>query len=101
MLFYEIFSNNKLKSSQVALVQLFENDTLVTGIITDKSKSGMTTIFMPTGPSPNSGNMYHVKNKYVHPIDAKVADVIRTTISLGRGSAEFIDKLKKLKDSKD
>ncbi len=68
------------------LAQIFCNETLVTCFITDKHDDGTYTLFVPTGPNPTSGNIYHVKSKYVHPITSPTEDVMRTIISCGGGS---------------
>ena len=81
--------------SSVALVQLFQNEVMVTAFITDKHDNGTVTVFVPTGPNPTSGFIYHLDQKYVHPIDVSVEDAMRSVISCGAGSGNLIKELKK------
>ena len=76
--------------SSVALVQIFENDTKVTAFITDKHHGGTVTVFVPTGPNPTSGFIYHLDQKYVHPVDVSVEDAMRSVISCGAGSEKLV-----------
>ncbi len=76
--------------SSVALAQIFENDTMVTAFITDKHDDGTITVFVPTGPNPTSGFIYHLDQKYVHPVDVSVEDAMRSVISCGAGSDALV-----------
>lgn len=75
----------------VALVQVFENSTLMTGFITDVHKSGGYTVFVPTGPNPTSGNIYHVQEKFLHHVDVSVEDAMRSIVSCGAGSTKLVE----------
>ena len=76
--------------SSVALAQIFCNSTLATCFITDTHEDGSYTVFVPTGPNPTSGLIYHLEGKYVHPVDIPVQDAMRTIISCGAGSEKLI-----------
>ena len=76
--------------SSVALVQIFENETLVTAFITDRHDNGKVTVFVPTGPNPTTGFIYHLDKKYVHPVDIAVEDAMRSVISCGAGSEKLM-----------
>jgi uncharacterized membrane protein len=76
--------------SSVALAQIFCNSTLATCFITDKHEDGSYTVFVPTGPNPTSGLIYHLEGKYVHPVAIPVQDAMRTIISCGAGSGKLI-----------
>jgi uncharacterized membrane protein len=80
--------------SKVALVQIFGNETLVTAFVTDEHVDGSFSVFVPTGPNPTSGNIFHLKAKWVHPIDVTVEDAMRSIISCGAGSAKLLEKHK-------
>lgn len=87
-------------NGQVARVRLFGEDcpTEVTALITDQHSDGTYTIFMPTGPNPTSGNIYHVQPSQVTlcphvPLDS----AMRTVIACGAGSGDLF-ALKKLKE---
>ena len=81
--------------SSVALAQIFSNTTLVTCFITDKHEDGSFTVFVPTGPNPTSGLIYHLEGKYVHPVDIPVQDAMRTIISCGAGSEKLLQQYDK------
>lgn len=82
----QIFGNKKSPFSSVALAQIFGNETLVTSFITDEHADGSYTVFVPTGPNPTSGNIFHLKKEFVHPVDVPVEDAMRSIISCGAGS---------------
>lgn len=91
---FQILGNNKTPFSTVALAQIFENDTLVTAFVTDEHSDGSFSVFVPTGPNPTSGVIYHLEGKYVHPVDVPVEDAMRSIISCGAGSSQLIEKYK-------
>lgn len=77
--------------SSVALVQVFGNETLMTGFITDTHENGRYTVFVPTGPNPTSGLIFHIPKKYVHPVKVSVEEAMRSVIGCGAGSANLLD----------
>ena len=77
--------------SSVALVQVFGSDTLMSAFITDTHEDGSYTVFVPTGPNPMSGNIYHLQGKYVHIVNVPVDHAVRTIISCGAGSTRLIE----------
>ena len=90
----QILGNKKTPFSSVALVQIFGNETLVTAFVTDEHSDGSFSVFVPTGPNPTSGNIYHLEAQYVHPIDVPVEDAMRSIISCGAGSSQLIERYK-------
>ena len=87
----QIFGSKKDSPfSSVALVQVFGNETLMTAFVTDKHEDGSFTVFVPTGPNPTSGLIYHLEGRYVHPVDIPVQDAMRSIISCGAGSAQLM-----------
>ncbi len=93
-----LFGERKFLFSRVALVQIFENGTYATGFITDEHPNGLVTVFVPTGPNPTSGMIYHVEKKFVHPIEAKGDETLKTILGCGTGSSKLIDKMVKNSD---
>lgn len=78
--------------AQVAQVKLFGPDieTRVTALITSEHKNGDYTVFVPTGPNPTSGMIYHLPADQVEVYpDIKVDSAMRTIISCGAGSDEL------------
>ncbi|MFQ5596857.1 MAG: DUF502 domain-containing protein [Nitrospiria bacterium] len=94
----QFLGNKRSPFSAVALAQIFGNETLVSAFITDEHKNGYITVFVPTGPNPTSGNIFHLPPQYVHPVDVPVEDAMRSIISCGAGSTvlikEFSAKIK-------
>lgn len=86
----QLIGGSKSPFSTVALVQIFGNETLVSAFVTDTHEDGSCTIFMPTGPNPTSGNIYHVPGEFVHLVDVPVEDTMRSIISCGAGSAAIL-----------
>ncbi len=78
--------------SSVALAQIFCNSTLATCFITDTHEDGSYTVFVPTGPNPTSGLIYHLQGKYVHPVPIPVQDAMRSIISCGAGSRKLMEQ---------
>jgi len=81
--------------SQVALVRVFENSTLMTGFVTDEHPDGKYTVFVPSGLNPTSGVIYHLEKEYVHLVDTTVEETLRSIISCGAGSKDIIVQTKK------
>jgi uncharacterized membrane protein len=86
----QFIGNKKSPFSSVALANIFGNETMVTAFVTDEHPDGSYTVFIPTGPNPTSGNIYHLNAEYVHKIDASVEDTMRSIISCGSGSNKLL-----------
>ncbi|MCG8672752.1 MAG: DUF502 domain-containing protein [Pseudomonadales bacterium] len=90
--FFGDASQSPFANGEVALVKLFgaDNPTEVTAIITSRHPNGKVSIFMPTGPNPTSGNIYHVEPSQVtlRP-DISIEDAFRSIIACGAGSGEL------------
>ena len=89
----QFFGRKQSPFSSVALVQIFQNETMVTAFVTDRHGNGTVSVFVPTGPNPTSGFIYHIPEKYVHPVDVPVEDAMRSVISCGAGSEMLVKKL--------
>jgi uncharacterized membrane protein len=76
--------------STVALVQAFQNETLMTAFITERHADGSYSVFVPTGPNPTTGFIFHLQPQYVHPVRVSVEEALRTVIGCGAGSAKLI-----------
>ena len=61
----------------------------MTGFITDSHDNGRYTIFVPTGPNPTSGLIFHLPPKYVHPVKVSVEETLRSVIGCGAGSSNI------------
>jgi uncharacterized membrane protein len=91
----------ELPFSSVALVKPFDNDTLMTGFITDKHVDGSYTVFVPTGPNPTSGNIMHVAPENVFIVDVPAEHVMKSIIACGAGSNELIEKYSDAQEEKE
>lgn len=87
----QFFGKNKSFFSQVVLVNLFNTGTLMTGFITE-DQGEILTVFVPTGPNPTSGNIYHVSRDQVLITGTTVDNGMKTIISCGAGSSEIFNK---------
>ena len=90
----QFLGNKKSPFSSTALVQLFGNETMVSAFVTDEHEDGRYTVFVPTGPNPTSGNIYHLPADKVHKVDAPVDEMMRSIISCGAGSSSLVNRLK-------
>ncbi|NLF29996.1 MAG: DUF502 domain-containing protein [Planctomycetes bacterium] len=93
----QLLGGAKSPFSRVAMVQLFNSDTLATAFVTDVHANGMCTVFVPTGPNPTSGVIYHVPGHCVHYIDVPIEQTMRSIISCGAGSGMLIDAYRRAK----
>ncbi len=82
----------KMPFSEVVLVDVFGTGTRMTGFITDEHKSGSYTVFVPTGPNPTNGFIFHLRQDQVEVLDSvKTDDAMRSMIGVGVGSAKIMD----------
>ncbi len=93
---FQFLGKKESPFSSVALVKIYGNDTLVSAFVTDTHENGMRTVFVPTGPNPTSGNIFHLDSQYVFPVDIPVEDAMRSIISCGAGSSKLIEKMEKM-----
>jgi len=94
--FQQFFGERSTTYSAVALVRPFENDTLMTGFITDEHPDGSCSVFVPTGPNPTSGNIYHLPPSSVHRVDIPVEEAMKTVIACGAGSKALMQSFQEL-----
>ncbi len=89
---FQFLGKSRPPFSSVALVQLFDNEVLATGFITDEHEDGTCTVFIPTGPNPTSGLIYHLPQRLVHPVKVSIEEAMRSVISCGAGSSTIFAK---------
>lgn len=77
--------------TSVALVRPF-GDALMTAFITDRHANGWYSVFVPTGPNPTSGNIFHLPPELVEEIGASVEDTMRSVIGCGAGSRVLLER---------
>jgi uncharacterized membrane protein len=86
----QFLGKKKFPFSSVVLVRAFENDTLMTGFVTDEHPGGLCTVFVPTGPNVTTGFVFHLSRDNVYPVNVSADQAIRTVISCGVGSEKLI-----------
>lgn len=91
----QLVGSEKTLFKYVALVNLFGNDTRVTGFVTDEHEDGIVTVFVPSGPAPTAGFIYHLPKNNVQKIDYPVEKAMKTILSLGAGSKELLSSINK------
>ena len=90
----QFFGKNRSFFKEVVLVDIFNSGALMTGFITD-DQGEIITVFVPTGPNPTSGNIYHLQKNRVLKTKASVDNGMKTIISCGAGSAEVFANMEK------
>ena len=83
----QFFGKNRSFFKEVVLVDIFNTGVLMTGFITD-DQGDIISVFVPTGPNPTSGLIYHLPKERVTKTDAAVDLAMKTIISCGAGSGE-------------
>jgi uncharacterized membrane protein len=78
---------------EVCLVKVMGRDVdiTVTGLITSRHADGRVTVFVPCGPNPTTGFIYHVAADLVElRPDVKVDAMMKTVIGCGVGAADVL-----------
>ena len=88
----QFLGRKKSPFASVALVQLYESRTLATAFITDDDDAEYATVFVPTGPNPTSGQIFHIEKRFVHPVPVGVEETMRSIIACGAGSSAVLSK---------
>lgn len=82
----QLLGNRASPFQSVALCNISDSQSRVTGFITEKHENGNFTVFVPTAPSPLSGNVYHLTPNCVSHVEISVEEAMQTMISCGAGS---------------
>ena len=95
----QFLGKKKFPFSPVVLVRPFENDTLMTGFVTDEHPDGKCTVFVPTGPNVTTGFVFHLSQDKVYEVKVSADQAIRSVISCGVGSGKLIKAYLEQSDS--
>jgi len=87
----QILGTKRAPFSQVALVNIFDNNTRQTAFVTEEHENGSYTVFVPTGPNPTSGNIFHLKQSQVKIIDVPYEQAMKTIIACGIDSGVILE----------
>lgn len=85
--------NSTTQRGEVANLWLHGRDKpiCVTGIITARHASGMLTVFVPCGPNPTTGFIYHVDATLVDTCPSiKVEQLMKMVVACGAGSQPLL-----------
>lgn len=80
-------------SGEVCLVKVMGRDVdiTVTGMVTARHADGRYTVFVPCGPNPTTGFIYHVAPELVElRPDVKVDALMKTVIACGVGAGDVL-----------
>jgi len=95
----QFFGKQKSFFREVVLVDIFNSGSLMTGFITDDhDDSDFLTVFVPTGPNPTSGNIYHVLKEKTVRTNTTVDVGMKSIISCGAGSSNIFKERKERKN---
>jgi len=95
----QFFGSEKSPFSKVALVSIFNSPAQMTAFVTDETvldgddqgESVTTyTVFVPTGPNPTSGNIYHLPADKVQIVDVPIEVAMKSIIACGSGSQALL-----------
>ncbi|MFO7668249.1 MAG: DUF502 domain-containing protein [Bacteroidales bacterium] len=89
----QFFGKNRSFFREVVLVDIYSTGVLMTGFITD-DQGEIITVFVPTGPNPTSGNIFHLHKERVMKTGASVDSGMKSIISCGAGSGELFRSMK-------
>ncbi|MEQ8703489.1 MAG: DUF502 domain-containing protein [Phaeodactylibacter sp.] len=88
----QFIGRKKVPFSQVVLADPFGSGTLMTGFVTDDElENGYVTVFVPTGPNPTNGFVFHMKKEDVKYVNTRPEDAMRSIISVGAGSSSLFN----------
>jgi len=91
----QLVGSEKTLFRSVALVNIFGSDARMTAFVTDEHNDGSYTVFVPSGPAPTAGFIYHLPGSRVKKINYPVDKAMKTIFSLGSGSKELLSSVYK------
>lgn len=75
-----------------ALIEV-EDGCLAPAFLIDDHDNGLSTVFMPSVPTPMAGSVFIMPSGRVHPIDVPVTTMMKCISKWGAGSAELLAAL--------
>ncbi len=89
----QVLGQEKMPFRQVVLVDVYSNDTRMTGFLVDSTPDGIYhTVFVPTAPNPTNGYIFHVKREQLVFLETKTEDALRSVIGMGTGSSALFSE---------
>lgn len=77
-----------------ALIEV-EDGCLAPAFLIDTHADGLSTVFMPSVPTPMAGSIFIMPSGRVHPVDVPVTTMMKCISKWGSGSAELLAALEK------
>lgn len=81
-----LFGKKRTPFQKVVLCDVFGNGVLMTGFVSEELPNGNYSVFVPTGPNPTNGFIFHMRPEQLQFVDVKPEDAMRTIIGVGVGS---------------
>ena len=86
------------KGFKPALIDV-EDGCLAPAFLIEDHDNGLSTVFMPSVPTPMAGSIFIMPSKRVHPIDIPVTTMMKCISKWGTGSGELINAMKRSESS--
>ena len=86
----QFLGRQKIPFQKVVIVDVFGNETRMLGFVVDEHASQHLTIFVPTGPNPTNGFIFHVSPEQVKELDMKPDEAMRIIIGVGVGLSDHV-----------
>lgn len=84
----QIASKDNSLFKEVVLIRFGEVD--MTGFVTDEKPDGNVSVFVPTGPNPTTGMIFHTQKDKLTYLDIPVEKALQSIVSCGAGSQKII-----------
>ncbi|MGB0838512.1 MAG: DUF502 domain-containing protein [Chitinophagales bacterium] len=85
----QFLGRKEIPFSKVVLINVFDTKTRMIGFVADEHEDGDYTIFVPTGPNPTNGFIFHVHPEQVQHTDIKPEDAMKTILGVGIGAKTY------------
>jgi len=89
----QFLGQQKMPFREVVMVDAFGSPTRMLGFVTSR-QSDYITVFVPTGPNPTNGFIFHLKEEQVESLPVKPEEAMRTIIGVGTGSEVLFESPK-------
>lgn len=87
-------SGSTVNHMKVVMADVYGNGVLMTGLVTDDTFEDYVTVFVPTGPNPTNGMIFHLPPDKIEFVDVKPEEAMKTIIGVGTGSSQLFKKLR-------
>lgn len=81
--------------SELAVALARIEDAWVLAFIVERHDDGLSTVFVPSAPTPAAGSIYYLTDDRLKPLDVPVAEALACVMRLGVGSREMLARAKR------